>query len=66
VDRERGTGDFIEVERAGEDAFCFFFPIFDIAGVLEFDFDGRESLQNELKGIGQSDGVLACDASVIW
>lgn len=35
--------------------------VFAVADVLEFSFDGGQSWQNELKGIGES--VLAGDAS---
>jgi hypothetical protein len=60
---ERWIGDFVEVGRAGEDALGFFFPIFDVAAVLEFGFDGGESLQQELAIVGEGESVLAGDAA---
>ena len=63
VGKERNIGDLVQVGGAGEDALGFFAPVFGIAGVLKFGFDGGESLQDELESVGEGDGVLAGDAS---
>ena len=58
-----GVGEFVEVGGTGEDARSFAFPPLIVAAFDEFGFDQLESLQEELKGIGESEGVLAGDAA---
>jgi len=63
IGEKRDVGDGVKVGRAGEYAASCFVPIFDIAAVAKFGFDGGESLQQELAVVEKGERVLARDAS---
>ena len=61
--KKRRRGESFEVGRAREDAVGFLAPCFDVAAFAVFRLDLRESLQKELAVVGESEGILACDAA---
>jgi hypothetical protein len=63
IGEKRDVGEGVKVGRAGEDAAGFFVPVFDIAAIAQFGFNGGESLQKELAIVEKGERVLARDAS---
>ena len=63
IGEKRDVGEGVKVGRAGEDAAGFFVPVFDIAAIAQFGFDGGESLQKEVAIVEKGERVLARDAS---
>jgi len=61
---EKGfVGDGVEVGRSGEDAAGFLQPVVGIAAIAKFRFDGGQSLQQELEGVGDGKSIAAGDVS---